>query len=54
MIRNIFQAKMNLLILERGDLCMYSYVEYNGLSLCASPHTMISTEDSKVKYLQEK
>lgn len=43
MIWNIFQAKMNLLIVESGDLCIYSYVEYDGLSICASPHTMINT-----------
>lgn len=43
MIQNIFQAKMNLLIVESGDLYIYSYVEYNGLSLCASPHRMINT-----------
>lgn len=43
MIQNVFQAKMNLLIVESGDLCIYSYVEYNGLSICACPHTMINT-----------
>lgn len=43
MIQNIFQAKMNLLIVESGDFYIYSYVEFNGLSICACPRTVINT-----------
>lgn len=44
MLVNLSEAKLNpLLIVESSDLCICFYVDYDGLSVRATPHNVVNT-----------